>query len=204
MIDDMLANHSLIPVATLDSVEDACWLAKVLLNHNIRIIEVTMRTKCALDVVKVLKQEFKDLLVGVGTVVNVDDLSSVCKAGADFAVSPGFLPFMVTQAQMYSLPFMPAVSTVSEAMQALSLGLKLVKVYPVECLGGVDYLSSLHAVLPDMQFCPTGGINESNCHAYQSLCYVKSIGMSSLASKTHIHRRDEKGLSQLLQQCQGA
>lgn len=202
MIHELLANHPLIPIASLDSVEDACWLAEVLLKNNIRIIEVTMRTPVALDAVKVLKQEFKELVVGLGTVINVDDLSSVCKAGADFAVSPGFLPFMVTQAQMYSLPYMPAVSTISEAMQAISLGSKMVKVYPASCLGGGDYLSALNVVLPELSLCPTGGINGSNIDQYRALSFVKSIGMSQLANAQFIKDRNETGLSTIIQQIQ--
>lgn len=201
MIDKLLANHPLIPIASFNSIEDACWLADLLLKNNIRVIEVTLRTKIALDAIKVLKQEFKDLLVGAGTVINVDDLSSVCKAGADFAVSPGFMPFMVTQAQMYSLPYMPGVSTVSEAMQAMSLGLNIVKVYPITSLGGVDFLAALHAVLPDLKLCPTGGINSSNVKQYRDLPFVKSVGMSQLAAKPLIEAKDKTTLSAVIEQC---
>jgi 2-dehydro-3-deoxyphosphogluconate aldolase/(4S)-4-hydroxy-2-oxoglutarate aldolase len=201
MMDTLLKDHPFIPIATVDSVDDACWLANVLLKNDINIVEITLRTPVALEAVTVLRQEFKELSVGVGTVTTVDELTDSLKAGANFAVSPGFMPFMVTQAEMYSLPFLPGIATVSEAMQAKSLGLKAVKVYPIESLGGVIYLKALHAVLPTLSFCPTGGIHESNCQDYAALPFVRSLGMSQLASKAFIANQDERAMSQLIKQC---
>lgn len=189
-MNTILSNQAILPVLTLDSIEDGYYIAKLLSDYGFKVIEVTLRTQNALDIAKQLAEEFKSLFIGVGTVTTIKRMAQVTEEKFSFAVSPGFDSGLVNMADIAGLPFLPAVSTVSEAMKASAFGIKTLKLFPAEICGGVKFLKQLKNVMPELTFCPTGGINQENVMAYLDLDNVISIGCSDIAPSDLITRRD--------------
>lgn len=198
MIEEIFAKQTLIPVLTLNSVDDAYFIASIFKDLGFHALEVTLRTDNALDIIKKLKEEFSSLHIGAGTVTTVELLEAAYSAGAGFAVSPGFNPAMVTMANIYQFPYLPGIATISEAMQAHDMGVNYLKCFPVAALGGVPYLKALHNVLPNIRFCPTGGVSYENCRDYLSLTNVFAVGLSALAPEALTAKRDDEGLRRLI------
>jgi len=167
-----------IPVVVLEDAASAVPLAKALLAGGIGIIEVTLRTATALDAVRAIAEEVPDILLGVGTATSADDVARAVDAGAQFVVSPGTTRALVEAARDRDVPLLPGVSTVSEALLALELGLHELKFFPAEQAGGAKFLAALRTVLPQVRFCPTGGITPANAPDYLGLANVGCVGGS--------------------------
>jgi len=190
-MDKQFSMYPLLPVVTGCQGEDAVWLAKVLLDCGIPHMELTLRHPKAFDTLKRVQSKCPEMKVGLGTVTNVSELTRAYEANVSFVVSPGLLPFMATQADIYSMPFMPGVATVSEAMQAFGLGLKHLKLFPANVIGGVDFLKAVHTVLPKLTFCPSGGVNLKNIADYLALPNVPQVALSALAPFEVVKERDK-------------
>ncbi|WP_432562349.1 bifunctional 4-hydroxy-2-oxoglutarate aldolase/2-dehydro-3-deoxy-phosphogluconate aldolase [Kineococcus sp. SYSU DK003] len=167
-----------IPVVVLDDASAAVPLARALLAGGIGIVELTLRTPAALDAVRDIATEVPDILLGVGTVVSADDVARAVDAGAQFLVSPGTTRSIVEAARSREVPLLPGVSTVSEALFALELGLHELKFFPAEQAGGAAFLAALRSPLPQVRFCPTGGISPANAPEYLGLPNVGCVGGS--------------------------
>ena len=193
-----LTAHLLLPVATLSSIDDALWLVDVLGEAGISIIEITNRASNAFDIAKILVKERSDVTVGMGTITSQSDLSKALDCGAKFCVSPGLLSFLPQQADIYNMPFLAGIQTVSEAMKARALGIKHVKVFPAQLMGGPSYLKALSQVLPDMSFCPSGGVNLESLTDYFSIPQVKQVASSELANQKLVEARDKLTLIDII------
>lgn len=173
-----LRRAGFVPVVVIERVEHAVPLAKALVDGGLPVIEITLRTPAALDAMKAILREVPGAIAGVGTALSEDDLARAESAGARFAFSPGFTPAMLQAAGRGRMPFIPGVATPAEAMQARAEGFRVLKFFPSEQNGGIPALKALHGPLPDLLFCPTGGITEANCKDYRAQPNVVAVGAS--------------------------
>lgn len=165
-----------IPVVVIDDVETAVPLARALVAGGLPAIEVTLRTPAAREAIARIAAEVPEATVGAGTVRTADDISASVAAGARFLVSPGTTPSLVEALEASGVPFLPGAVTVSEAMALAERGIKELKFFPAEAAGGVTYLKSLGGPLPDVRFCPTGGIRMETAPDYLALPNVGCVG----------------------------
>lgn len=191
-----IARNRVIPVITLNRVEDAQPLADALKHAGMNVLEITLRTKSAMDILAILAQD-PELLVGVGSVTNIDQLERAHSLGAKFAVSPGIRSNLVIAAQELDLIYIPGVATASEIMLGIDSGLSTLKFFPSETLGGVPALSALSAPFPDVSFIPTGGIKLENAGNYLSQRNVIAVGGSWMVTSDLIDRADFSEISLL-------
>jgi 2-dehydro-3-deoxyphosphogluconate aldolase/(4S)-4-hydroxy-2-oxoglutarate aldolase len=176
-----LITSPVVPVVTIDRADHAVPLARALLAGGLNVIEITLRTPAALDAVKAIVAEVSDMVVGVGTVTRTLDVTHAVDAGADFLVSPG-TPIALAQALADApVPALPGCATVSEAMTLAALGFPVLKFFPAEPSGGVRWLKAVSEPLPDIRFCPTGGVNGDNAASYLALKNVLAVGGSWVA-----------------------
>ena len=178
--EDLFALAPVMPVVVLENAEDAVPVARALVAGGLPGIEVTLRTPAALDAIERIAKEVPEAVVGAGTVVTTDQADAAAKAGARFLVSPGCTPDLARAMTETGLPSLPGVATVSEAMTLLESGLSALKFFPAEASGGARFLKSLGGPLPQVRFCPTGGITLQNAPDYLALSNVGCVGGSWL------------------------
>jgi 2-dehydro-3-deoxyphosphogluconate aldolase/(4S)-4-hydroxy-2-oxoglutarate aldolase len=167
-----------IPVLTLEGAADGVPVARALVGGGLRVLEVTLRTSGALEAVRAIAAEVPDALVGVGTVLEAAQFAEAKRAGARFAVSPGHTAGLLAAASDSGLPWLPGMSTVSEAMTLAERGYRNMKFFPAEPSGGAAFLRALPAPLPGLRFCPTGGIDAAKAVEYLALPNVPCVGGS--------------------------
>lgn len=194
MTDALADLASVIPVLTVSDVADAAPLARALEAGGLKVIEMTWRTAAALDVLRAMKSAAPRLVVGMGTIRTPEQAAQSVSAGADFLVSPGLTPKLVPALLDAGVPVLPGVATASEAMAAAEAGFDLLKFFPAEQAGGLDYLKSLQGPLPDIRFCPTGSITRERAPDYLALGNVVCVGGSWIASKTMVEQGDWAGI----------
>ena len=192
-----------VPVLTIDDAKLAVPLAQALMAGGLRILEVTLRTEAALEGIRRIVQEVPGVLVGAGTVRTPDQGHSAIAAGARFLVSPGMTPRLVQSADGWSVPFLPGAATPSEAMALADLGYRALKFFPAEPLGGVAALKALAAPLPDVVFCPTGGIGPDTARDYLALPNVVTVGGSWVAPAAAIAKEDWDTITRLSREATG-
>jgi len=168
--------NKVIAVLVIDTLSGLEKKVQHLISEGYSIIEVTLRTECALDAIKVIKNTFPTLKVGAGTVLTLDQLNKCIEIGADFGVAPGLNEKIIKAAQSKSFYFIPGIATASEVEHALSLGISLVKVFPAKIVGGVDFIKALSGPYHTMKFMPTGGITKTDYEDYLSLPSVHCVG----------------------------
>jgi 2-dehydro-3-deoxyphosphogluconate aldolase/(4S)-4-hydroxy-2-oxoglutarate aldolase len=171
-----LRRAGFVPVVTIERAEHGPKLARALIAGGLKLIEVTLRTPAALDALKAIIREVPEAEAGAGTVLSADDYRRAVDAGARFAVSPGFTPALLAAARGGAAPLLPGVTSPTEAMQAREAGYRVLKFFPAEQCGGVAALKAFHGPLPDLLFCPTGGITEANLRDYLALPNVAAAG----------------------------
>ncbi|WPZ35278.1 bifunctional 4-hydroxy-2-oxoglutarate aldolase/2-dehydro-3-deoxy-phosphogluconate aldolase [Thalassobaculum sp. OXR-137] len=189
-VRDILTRGPVIPVVTIEDASTGPDLARALMDGGITVIEVTMRTPAALDAVRAIRAEVPGMIAGVGTLLDPDRIPDVLAAGAQFAVSPGLDLALVDACRTAGLPLLPGIQTVSEAMAARRAGLDTLKFFPAKTSGGPAALQQIQPVLPDLRFCPTGGIGQADAKGYLALPNVLCVGGSFPASSDAIRRRD--------------
>ena len=155
-------------------------LAKALVAGGVRTLEVTLRTDGAVAAAKAIIAEVPDAIVGIGTILNPDDLARARALGAKFGISPGLTPELLKAAAASDLPFAPGIATASELMQALAAGFDVVKFFPAEQAGGIKALRALAGPFPNVRFCPTGGIGAANAATWLAEPNVLCVGGSWL------------------------
>ncbi|HIF9136928.1 TPA: bifunctional 4-hydroxy-2-oxoglutarate aldolase/2-dehydro-3-deoxy-phosphogluconate aldolase [Photobacterium damselae] len=180
---DVFAISPIIPVMVIERIEDAIPMAKALMEGGISIFEITLRTPVALEAMTLIANELPQSLVGAGTVLTCAQYDAAVQAGAKFAISPGMSPTLLLHAQQGTVPLIPGVATPSEIMQALELGYDHLKFFPAEAYGGAQTLKAISAPLPQVTFCPTGGINTANVIEYKMVKSVATIGGSWMLPK---------------------
>ncbi len=178
---DVLSRARVIPVLKIADTERAVPLARALAAGGLDVLEVTLRTADALDAIRRIAKEVPEVTVGAGTVTRARDLDAVRKAGGTFAVSPGWLPDLALAAQQTEMPLLPGVMTPSEALAARDYGFDVLKLFPAKVAGGIPWLEALSGPLPELAFCPTGGIDASSFRDYLALPNVVCVGGSWVA-----------------------
>lgn len=184
-----------IPVLTIEKVEQAVPLAKALVAGGVRTLEVTLRTDAAVDAAKAIIAEVPDAIVGIGTILNPDDLARAIDLGAKFGISPGATPDLLKAAAVRSFLFAPGIATASELMQALAHGFDVVKFFPAEQAGGIKALRALGGPFPNVRFCPTGGVGEANAAAWLAEPNVLCVGGSWLCPAADIRAGNWAGIT---------
>ena len=184
-----------VPVLTIERVEDAVPLARALVKGGVRTLEVTLRTPAAVESAKAIIAEVPDAIVGIGTILSADDLARAEGLGAKFGISPGATPELLKAAAASSLPFAPGIATASELMAALAHGFDLVKFFPAEPSGGIKALRALAGPFPQAKFCPTGGIGEANASAWLAEPNVVAVGGSWLCPPAEIRSGNWAGIT---------
>ncbi|HEU4336252.1 MAG TPA: bifunctional 4-hydroxy-2-oxoglutarate aldolase/2-dehydro-3-deoxy-phosphogluconate aldolase, partial [Nocardioides sp.] len=156
--DSLLSLVPVVPVVVLDDLDHAVPVARALVAGGLPVIELTLRTPVALDAIAAIAAEVPDILVGAGTVLTPGQAKEARDAGAQFLVSPGATPSLLTGMADTGLPFLPGPATVSEVLAVLEAGFTEMKFFPAEASGGTAFLSSIASPVPAARFCPTGGI----------------------------------------------
>jgi 2-dehydro-3-deoxyphosphogluconate aldolase/(4S)-4-hydroxy-2-oxoglutarate aldolase len=184
-----------IPVVTIDRADQAVPLARALLAGGLNVVEITLRTPAALDAARAIIAEVDDVIVGIGTITKPLDVTHAVDAGADFLVSPG-TPANLAQALADApVPAMPGCATASEAMALAALGFPVLKFFPAEPSGGLRWLTAMAEPLPDIRYCPTGGVNGDNAASYLALGNVLAVGSSWVAPRQAIAAGDFAGIT---------
>jgi len=191
----LFAQATIIPVLTIERLEDAVPLARALVAGGVRTLEVTLRTPVAIESAKAIMAHVPEAVVGIGTILNADDLARVEAIGARFGISPGATPDLLKAAAASALPFAPGIATASELMLALAHGFNLVKFFPAEPSGGIKALRALAGPFPDARFCPTGGIGEANAAAWLAEPNVVAVGGSWLCPAADIRSGNWSGIT---------
>src|SRR3954469_3143976 len=193
----LVSKTPVIPVLTIERAADAVPLARALVAGGLPVIEVTLRTRAALDAIRAIAAQVPDCVVGVGTVTRGSDIAAAVAAGAKYLVSPGTPSELAAALADASVPVLPGCATVSEAMALSSRGFKVLKFFPAESSGGVAWLKSVAAPLPDLKFCPTGGIDSRNIAAYLGCLNVLAVGGSWVAPKDVLAAGDFSRITRL-------
>ena len=182
-----LLRQPVVPVVTIDDPAAAVPLARALSDGGLPVIEVTLRTEAALAAIRAIASELSGrAVVGAGTIRSPADGEAAMRAGAAFLVSPGVTPSLIQASLDWPVPFLPGVATASEAMALADLGFIFQKFFPAEQIGGVAALKALNAPLPDIRFCPTGGVHAANAADYLALDNVVSVGGSWITPASDI------------------
>lgn len=178
---EVLKENPLIPVVTINHLNEIEKMYVKLKSKNVRCIEITLRTPVSREAIRVFKKEYgHDVKVGVGTIVSADDVAFCMDAEVDFMVSPGLASKMIEPLEKSGIPFISGVTTPSEIIQGKEYGWNYFKFFPATIFGGVEALKTYGAIFPGVKFCPTGGINERNYKEFLNLENVISVGGSWL------------------------
>ncbi|MFT7561317.1 MAG: 2-dehydro-3-deoxyphosphogluconate aldolase/(4S)-4-hydroxy-2-oxoglutarate aldolase [Flavobacteriales bacterium] len=173
---DFLSPIGVMPVVVIDNINDAVPIANALKAGGIKAIEITLRTDCALEAIRTVKHECSDILVGVGTVISRQNLKDIAEIGVDFAVSPGFTPDLIKASQDLDIEILPGVTSPSEVMTGMELGINCFKLFPAVAVGGLALLKSMGGPLPHISFCPTGGLTLDSFTDFLELPNVPCVG----------------------------
>ncbi len=185
-----------IPVLVVEELRHAEKLAQALVAGGLPVMEVTLRTGCAVEAIAAMAA-VPGARVGAGTVLTAHDAARVRAAGAEFAVSPGATPGLLAACAAQNLPLLPGAATASEVMQLLETGYRMLKFFPAEAAGGMDMLSALHGPLPQASFCPTGGIDAGNAQGWLRLPNVVCVGGSWVAPRARMRAGEWDAIEKL-------
>lgn len=186
----------IVPVLVVHDVAHARPLAEALVAGGLPALEVTLRTDAALDVIAEMAK-VEGGIVGAGTLLTAEDVARAKAAGARFGVSPGATPALLDACEAADLPTLPGAATASEAMALLERGYDMLKFFPAEASGGAPALKALASPLPQISFCPTGGVSPQNASGYLSLPNVVCAGGSWVAPAALIEAGDWQGITDL-------
>ncbi len=194
---DVLNASPVMPVMVIQHLEDAVPLAKALVAGGIRVLEITLRTPIALEAIKLISQQVPEAIVGAGTILTPEQLQAAEDAGAVFAISPGLTPTLLAAAQKGNIALIPGIATLSELMLGMEYGLDHFKFFPAEAAGGIPMLKAIAGPIPQVTFCPTGGISPENYNAYLQLNNVACVGGSWLAPADAVNAKNWAKVTEL-------
>ncbi|GAA9646875.1 bifunctional 4-hydroxy-2-oxoglutarate aldolase/2-dehydro-3-deoxy-phosphogluconate aldolase [Helicobacter pylori] len=189
-IIEVLQISPIVPVVVIENIKDAVPLVQSLIEGGIQIIEVTLRSSCALEAIELIAKNVPKMRVGAGTILNPTQLEQAQNRGAEFLISPGLTIKLLEYAKKKDMPLIPGVSSSSEVMQALELGYSTLKFFPAEYCGGVKLLNAFNGPFKGVKFCPTGGISTDNMRSYLNLENVLCVGGSWLTPKNLIQNKE--------------
>lgn len=197
---DLFTMGPIIPVLVIKDVADALPIAEALLTSGIKVLEVTLRTPSALDVINTIARELPEAVIGAGTVTNKEQLQQSYDAGAKFAISPGLTKDLLQAGTAGNIALIPGISSISEMMDAIDSGYDHLKFFPAEASGGVKAIQSIGGPFPDIKFCPTGGININNIKDYLALPNVSCCGGSWLVTDEIVRAKNWSAITTLANQ----
>ncbi len=181
-----LARAIVVPVVVLDDAKDAVPTAKAMAAGGVDVMEITFRTACAADAIQAVSESCPDMLVGAGTVLNVEQAKLAVSRGAKFIVAPGLDPETVAWCVENGIAVCPGCVTPTEIMAAIKLGLKVVKFFPANVYGGLNAMKNLSAPFVGIKFIPTGGVNAANIKEYVDAPFIHAVGGSWVCPKADI------------------
>lgn len=195
-IDDILRQAPVVPVLAVSDVDDAIPLAETLVAAGLPVLEITLRTPIALDVIRRMRS-VPGAIVGAGTVLTAADLAAVEAAGAAFAISPGGTDALYNAAKQAGIPLLPGIATASELMRGLEHGWTRFKFFPAESSGGIPALKGFAGPFAQVKFCPTGGIDAAKAPAYLALPNVITVGGSWMVPADALKAKDWRAIGEL-------
>jgi 2-dehydro-3-deoxyphosphogluconate aldolase/(4S)-4-hydroxy-2-oxoglutarate aldolase len=201
--DAMMRLCPVIPVLTIERLEDAVPLARALADGGLKVLEVTLRTPVAIEAIRLIGAAVPDAVVGAGTVLNGADYERAAEAGAKFIVSPGLTEPLIDAARANPLPFLPGVATATEVMRGLEAGLTHFKFFPAETSGGAAAIKALGGPFGDVRFCPTGGISLKTAPDYLALPNVLCVGGGWVAPSAAVRAGDWERITALAKSAAG-
>lgn len=190
----------IVPVVKLNNVEKAIPLCEALMAGGINVAEVTFRTECASEVIKTIARECPDMIVGAGTIINVEQAKLAIECGAKFIVSPGFSRDIVEYCQSQNIPVIPGCITPSEIMQAIDCGLNVVKFFPAKEFGGLSTMKSLSGPFGQIKFMPTGGVNLENLKEFITAKFIVACGGTYMVKDDLINSDNYEEITRLSRQ----
>lgn len=194
---EILALSPVVPVLTIDDVAHAVPLARALLEGGIGVVEVTLRTGAAMAAMAAMVAQVPRMVVGAGTVLTAAQYQAVADVGAKFVVSPGSSALVIQAAARSGIPFLPGAATPSEVLALFENGYRMQKFFPAEPAGGISMLKAIGAPIPDVRFCPTGGIGLANAPDYLALVNVMCVGGSWLTPPEAMRAGDWRRITEL-------
>ncbi len=189
--------YGIVPVVKIDRAEDAIPLARALCKGGLPVAEITFRTACAAEAIKMITTEFPNMLVGAGTVLTPEQADAAVAAGAKFIVSPGLNPKVVKHCIDIGVPITPGCANPSDLEVAIELGLDVVKFFPAEAAGGLPMIKAMSAPYGGLKFMPTGGINEANILSYLKFNKILACGGSYMVSSDLINNGEWDKITEL-------
>jgi 2-dehydro-3-deoxyphosphogluconate aldolase/(4S)-4-hydroxy-2-oxoglutarate aldolase len=181
--EQILRTAGILPVVTVDSVDQARKLADALLAGGLRTIELTLRTPIAIEALAILKKTLPDIVIGAGTVLSEEQIKRSIDAGADFLVTPGTPPALADALAQAAIPAVPGAATPTELLSLMARGFRVCKLFPATAVGGLAMLKGLAGPLAELRLCPTGGIGENDAADYLAQPNVVCIGGSWMVAK---------------------
>jgi len=188
--EQLLRDAGILPVVTVDSIDQARQLADALLGGGLRSIELTLRTPVALAALSALKKSLPEIVIGAGTVLNAEQMQRAIDAGADFLVTPGTPPVLADALALAPIPVVPGGATPTEFLSLMDRGFRVCKLFPANAVGGLAMLKGLAGPLAGLTLCPTGGITESNAHEFLAQPNVACVGGSWMVPKEWLSAGD--------------
>lgn len=199
-IFNQIKQLGIVPVVVLNDARNALPLAQALTDGGLPCAEITFRTEAAEESLRLMSNHYPDMLLAAGTVLTVDQVDRAVAAGAKFIVSPGFNPLVVTHCLEKNIPVIPGCSTPSDMEQALALGLEVVKFFPAEPSGGLNYIKAVAAPYSSLSFMPTGGISPSNVKDYLAYPRILACGGSWMVKDSLIEMKNFTQIKELTQE----
>lgn len=186
-----------MPVIVIHNADDAVPIANALKSGGINSVEITLRTTAALDALREIKAECQGMEIGAGTVVANAQMETIAKIGVDFAVSPGITSNLIASATDNRVKLLPGVTSPSEVMLGMELGLSCFKLFPASAVGGMSLLKAMTSPFPQISFCPTGGLTIDNFTEYLNLPNVVCVGGSWLVPQNLVEQKDWAGITRI-------
>jgi 2-dehydro-3-deoxyphosphogluconate aldolase / (4S)-4-hydroxy-2-oxoglutarate aldolase len=196
-IREALALAPVIPVLTVEKVAHAAPLAKALYAGGLKVLEITLRTAVALQVIEAMRVAVPEAVIGAGTLVRPEDFAEAARVGAQFAVTPGLTAQLAEAAADVEFPLLPGIVTPGEILPALHFGYDTLKFFPAQPAGGLPMLQAFGGPFPSVAFCPTGGISRDSAPAFLKLPNVLCVGGSWIAPKALVEKGDWAGIEAL-------
>mgnify|MGYP006194262965 CR=1 FL=1 len=196
-LDAILRRAPVLPVLTIERLDDAVPLARTLVDAGLPVLEITLRTNVALEAIARIALEVPDAVVGAGTILRPLDLEQVAEAGADFAIAPGATDALYTAARTTAIPFLPAIATAGELMHGMERGHLRFKFFPAAAMGGPTALKAFAGPFPQVRFCPTGGIDAASAPGYLALPNVLTVGGAWMVPADALAARDWDRIAEL-------
>lgn len=198
---ELLADCQVVPVVVIEDHNNAVELAAALHDAGVGAIEVTLRSSAALAAIKLIAEQVPDIIVGAGSVREVEHFAAIAAAGAQFAVSPGATEALIKGAADAGMPYIPGAATASENLFLLEHGYRLQKFFPAELSGGLKMIKALSAPLPEVRFFPTGGVTAALAPDYLAEPCVQCVGGTWIATNALIANREFEKISELARKC---